>query len=236
LVARGEQRGYDVVCVDEAHYLKNRKAKRTRTILGPGSFLSFAKRVWLFTGTPVLNRPAEFYPILRALAPELISPYLTWQAYGERFCAGYKLGPNASIIQKRKAEDGWVMDGYSHLDDLAARIEPFMLRRTKEDVLDELPDKVETVVPLDIDPPVGLEYLPIATARRELALAKVDKAVDYVAELVAGADKVVVFSHHRDAIHALDAGLRHLGPVIVYGGMSADDKQKSIDRFISDPS
>ena len=63
--------------IDEAHYLKNSSAQRTRAIYGPkidlkGSPLEFVDHIWCLTGTPLLNHPAEFWTHLHALAPQTI--------------------------------------------------------------------------------------------------------------------------------------------------------------------
>ena len=80
LDARGP---WDVLVCDEAHYLKNPEAARTTALLGetmeptvrgasrdapvPGALP--ARRVWLLTGSPVLNQPVELFPLLRTLDP-----------------------------------------------------------------------------------------------------------------------------------------------------------------------
>ena len=59
-------RKFQVVIADEAHMLKNRKAKRTRAVVPA---LKAAKRAILLTGTPALARPEELYVLLSALHP-----------------------------------------------------------------------------------------------------------------------------------------------------------------------
>lgn len=225
LQARGANQGYDLLLCDESRYLKNQTAKRTKAILGKSSFTRHAKHKWLLDGTPVPNRPVELFPVLSALAPDVIDPYLTWQLFGEYFCRGKK-----NIF-------GWDMSGHSNIEELQNRLlgSGFMLRRTKEEVMDELPNKVETLVGLDVSCAAQLDDSHIATVRRELALAKLPRAVEHIASLLVNVDKVVVFAHHRDVIEQLQVALSNHGAVIVYGGMTADQKQRSIDAFVSDP-
>ena len=64
---------YDVLICDEAHYLKSRTSQRTKAILGNDSsqYPGIASRyLWLLTGTPMMNRPEELYPLLSAIARE----------------------------------------------------------------------------------------------------------------------------------------------------------------------
>lgn len=224
LIARGGVRPFDVCVIDEAHYLKNPAAKRTKRLLGKSSFLHFCRYKWCLTGTPILNRPAEFYPLLRTMAPETIDPYLSMHAFGVQFCNG-----------RRTVDGQWDYSGYSHLTDLAERIKPYMLRRKKEDVLDQLPDIVRTPVNLDVTPPSTLDDTHIATVRRELAIAKIGAASEFITDLLTEVPKIVVFSHHRAVIEGLADSLRDYGPVICYGGLNAEQKQKAIDNFVNNP-
>lgn len=226
LVARGENYGYDAVVMDEAHFLKNINAQRTKKVLGKGSFLRNAKRRWALTGTPVLNRPVELYPLAYTLAPQCIEPYLSYKAFTERYCAA-RFDP---IMRELNVK------GASHVAELASRIEPFMLRRKLEDVESQLPSVVETVVDVAGLTLAGLDSLPMSSARRELALAKIPFSLSYIRDTVEQVGKVVVFAHHRDVIQGLQSGLSDLGAVVCYGGMDPNQKQRSIDSFVNSPS
>jgi SWI/SNF-related matrix-associated actin-dependent regulator 1 of chromatin subfamily A len=225
LLNRGANQGFDVVICDEARYLKNMAAKRTKKILGAKAFTHSAKRKWMLDGTPVPNRPVEIYPILKTMAPDVIDPYLSYNDFGRYFCRG------------RRDLFGWDMSGHSNIAELNQRLtgSGFMLRRTKEEVMDELPDKVETIIEIPDVLVEGVESLHIATARRDLAMAKIPAATAHIAGMLDEINKVVVFAHHRDVIETLSANLAEQGAVIVYGGMTADQKQKSIDSFNTDP-
>jgi SWI/SNF-related matrix-associated actin-dependent regulator 1 of chromatin subfamily A len=68
--------------------------------------------------------------------------------------------------------------------------------------------------------------------RHRLGMAKVEATVEYVRELLdGGVAKVVVFAHHRDVLEALQAELDAYGPVLLYGGMAAEDKDAAVVRF-----
>ena len=248
LLIRGQNTAYDAVVIDEAHYLKNEEAQRTKRLLGPKTFLNFAFYKWLLTGTPILNRPSEFWPILGALAPQCIHPYLSWKSFTDRYCdsfsektcrkCGLKFRPRAKQCHAcggKSFHEGEINTrGCSNPDELAERIRAFMFRRKKEEVLEQLPDVVETVIDVDIPLPPGLETEPIATARRLLAEAKVPSAVRFVSDMMNEVDKVVLFAYHRDVIETLHAQLSNYNSVIIYGGMSGDKKQESIDAFVND--
>jgi SWI/SNF-related matrix-associated actin-dependent regulator of chromatin subfamily A-like protein 1 len=123
---------FDVMICDEAHYLKSRAAKRTQAVLGNGKKNKGiqADFLWLLTGTPILNRPVELFPLLQAMDPDEIGSFA---AYAERYCEP-KAIPRGRLV---------VMDysGASNLVELSKRLEPRMVRRYKSDVLTQLPPK-----------------------------------------------------------------------------------------------
>lgn len=138
---------WDLVVLDEAHYIKNPKARRSKAIVGyrptkaeaeagmePVSGIP-ARRKLAMTGTPFENRPAELWTILSwLLGPDMMSK----GAFERRFCDGKMTG------------FGWAADGASHLDELNRWLrENVMVRRLKRDVLRELPPKTRMVVELD---------------------------------------------------------------------------------------
>ena len=249
LIARGKLNPYCAVVMDEAHYLKTISTKRTKRVLGRGSFLASTRYKWALTGTPILNRPAEIYPLLYTLAPQCIEPHLSWKAFGEYFCNGHDQkkcrkcgafwGPGDVVCprcqQKSHDKYGFNAMGHSHVGELAERMKSFMLRRKKEDVLDQLPDKVETIIELNCVQTASLDETHIASLRRILALDKVPMAASHITDVLADVDNVVVFAYHREAIQALYESLQEFNPVICYGGMNATQKQQSIDGFINDP-
>lgn len=117
-------RGFGVVVVDESHALKTRGSQRG---LALAPVLAAAARLVLLSGTPALNRPAELYPQLAPLAPQLVGG---WSAFAARYCGA------------RRGRFGWEANGATHLDELRERLlAPLMIRRKKADVLTELPRK-----------------------------------------------------------------------------------------------
>lgn len=131
----------DALIVDEAHYLKNPNAQRTRLILGTqqqaheeASEPIAARRFIALTGTPIPNRPFECYPLLKRLAPEEFR--------------------SASQFVRRYCPNGKNRDGGSNLDELRERMRAScMVRRKKEHVLRQLPPKRRQVIEIAHDTP-----------------------------------------------------------------------------------
>ena len=113
--------------IDEAHYIKNKQAQRTKLI---NDFVKDIERLWLLTGTPMTSRPINYYNLLNLVESPVA---LNWMAYVKRYCEGYQFR-----VGKRKI---WNVNGASNLDELRERTSKNILRRLKEDVLD-LPEKI----------------------------------------------------------------------------------------------
>jgi SNF2 family DNA or RNA helicase len=84
---------FDALVCDEAHYLKNCHALRARAILGNIDFESKntainANRKWFLTGSSVLNKPIELYPLLLALDPleDVIAQVRDIDDFREQYC------------------------------------------------------------------------------------------------------------------------------------------------------
>ena len=173
---------WDMVVCDEAHYLKNKDARRTKMVFGeratkkekeqgmadvPG--LQARKRV-LLTGTPICNKPAELWPLINYLDP------ITWGnffKFAVRYCGAHQNG------------FGWDFSGAANLAELQDKLRStIMVRRLKKDVLTELPAKRRQVVEFPADTPAlravtraereAYEGVDELEARVELAAASED--------------------------------------------------------------
>ena len=128
---------YDVMVVDECHYLKNAKTQRAKQIFGNrrGGLPAIAAKKKLFlTGTPIVNRPSELFAIANFLAPDTFGNF--W-GFMKRYA-------NAT-----RGTYGWDMSGASNLEELQQKLRAsIMVRRLKKDVLTELPPKIRQVIEL----------------------------------------------------------------------------------------
>lgn len=130
--------GFDVIIMDECHKIKNPKAKRTELFLDIfKKTKKEIKKVWLLTGTPLDNRPSEFYNLLKIIKHPITK---NWIHYIERYCAGYKDQYNH-----------WITSGSSNLEELFEQTKGSILRRTKKQVLNDFPDKTRTTIPIKLE-------------------------------------------------------------------------------------
>jgi SNF2 family DNA or RNA helicase len=107
--------------------LKERTAKRTKAVYGhnkriPG-LAARAKYVWRLSGTPAPSDASELYTHLKSAG--LVTE--NWYDFVARFCTGYS------------SDYGFKITGHKNEAELKTLLEPFMLRRMKDQVLTELP-------------------------------------------------------------------------------------------------
>lgn len=238
---------WDLVAIDEAHYLKNFQAQRTKIILGKETFLSKAKKIMLLTGTPILNRPIEIYPLLKTLFPQVLGKYAKYQEFTKRYCNGHMTATGWNVTANTK----WDVSGSSNETELKEKLKQIMIRRFKKDVIKDLPDKIYQVIDLyssdsqlqeiinreklvyDDLQNSGLDlYAAMATVRRELGEAKIPEIVKHVKMLMkSGIEKLVIFAHHKEVIRQLSEELEEYKPVVMTGETSSKERQNVVDFF-----
>ena len=234
-----------IVC-DEAHYLQSRNSRRTAAVyFGAGEAQArSAIRLWLLTGTPLWSRPRSLFPLLHLCAGTTLGRYTNYHRYAVQFCAG------ATVRRPRRGGFKNVFDdtGASNLEELRELLGPYLLRRLKADVLDELPGKTRQFIPinsklskaereldaLDFDSlgDNGLPPGPIATAVKETALLKVGSVAAHVRDVLANEDKVVVFAWNRAVMDALETALHdEYGVARIDGSTPAKSRPATIRSF-----
>lgn len=245
---------FDFIACDEAHYLKNIDAGRTKAVLGPegdgtGGLMQFAEQGWIVTGTPMANDPIDIFPFLRFVRafqgskPEFIRRFFHSRptTYGSS--------------QKPKIEG---------LPELQRLIADHSIRRTKKGIGLQLPPIFLTTVLVDGDtddirdmlaqhPGLeqavidaigagGLSFLDaqhIMTLRRLIGEAKaIPFAHMLLDELQQGMDKVVVMGVHRNALISIKDFLERHGIrcVLGIGGINENVRKANEHAFQSDPS
>lgn len=130
---------FDVEVIDEAQYIKNANTKAAESVKEIDANFRIA-----LTGTPIENRLSELWSIFDYLLPGFLYRYT-------RFRSNYEM----PIVRGS--------DAYAR-ERLQKMISPFILRRTKADVLKDLPEKLEEVY-----------YAPLEGEQKELYEARRDR-------------------------------------------------------------
>lgn len=241
-------RKWDCIVLDEGHYLKNPKKKRTRAVFGfTDKKRNFtleplqARRKIILTGTPAENYPKELYPLLHWLDPVA---WPSWFQYARRYCDPFHNG------------FGWVYKGASNLPELRNRLRStLMIRREFDEVFPELPPVRYQIIEMPVSdgatkklvsrelssynqlvesgasPEVAFKE--ISKVRHELGLVKRPLIQSYLEELrEESSRKFIVFAHHQDVLDSLYQAFPD--SVLVRGGLSDVSRQVSVDKFQND--
>lgn len=194
------------IIIDECHYIKNQKAERTKAT----KFL--AKKiedVLALSGTPITNKPLEFFTILNILQPIV---FKSWWNYVTRYCGA------------KRGYWGLELGGATNTEELYNKlINTVMLRRLKKDVLKDLPDKTRTIIPMRIKN--SKEYKEILadfinwsgsyTGNQKLGMVKIQKlqqvaaigkmesVFEWVDNMLETGEKLVIFATHHKTIDML---------------------------------
>lgn len=239
---------WELVIIDEAHYIKNPKTKRSKEVT---AIAARADRLLLLTGTPILNSPVDLFPLLQLLDPGRWDDFF---GYCRKYCdAKYVPFVTSKGFQGRR----WDASGASNLEELNEELQAScMIRRMKCDVLKELPEKRWQVVVLENGEKGNhlpgltvdnyntvirklrsnkVEFQDISAARHTQSLAKVADVIRFVELLVTSKEKLVLFAHHKDVIQRLYDCLKEFGCVRITGDTSAEDRGHAVQCFREDP-
>lgn len=115
---------WDGLIVDEAHRLRNRKARTTRDVT---TLARTCPVTFLLTGTIVTNHPADVWPLLHIVDRG-------------RFRSFWKFAEAHHVVYTTGF--GWTVGPVINPDAYVETLQPYVLRRTKADVATELPSKI----------------------------------------------------------------------------------------------
>lgn len=219
---------FDCLVCDESHYLMNAEAQRTTAIKLISQNIP---RTICMSGTPIKSRPEEFFVQLQLLHPE-IQEFSNQRLFQYRFCNAPKVKLGSIGFEEENPE----------LSNLHRKIGSFFLRRTKAEVLPQLPKK--TLIPIAIDLPdefksgtLDQQHDPLAFinyTKQFLSMVKTHLVIQHIDDLLKKDQKVIVFSQYTRTIKLLADYYESLA-VVHRGQMSAKKKQIAIDAFQKDP-
>ncbi|MGE0821435.1 MAG: DEAD/DEAH box helicase [Candidatus Binatia bacterium] len=203
----------DFLVIDEAHYAKNPEASRSRAVK---EMVPHARRVCLMTGTPLENRVDEFHALVRLLNPE-IAAQLKLINYGF-----HRLG-----VERQRFHE---------------TVAPLYLRRNQEDVLCELPEKIEKEEWIELTDEDREVYNVAVRAKNMMAMrraatlgngtgqsAKLQRLGELFDEYRESEQKVLVFSFFLDVLEAVRQYVD--APYVITGAASPAERLRIVDEF-----
>lgn len=241
---------FDLVIIDEAHYLKNNKSIRGEIMVDLIVNHNIEK-AWLLTGTPIANRPMDFFNLLKIIRAPIAN---NWQYFATRYCDARKMFRTLKNGRKKQI---WLTDGASNIDELATKTKNLILRRLKTDVLD-MPDKLVIPNYYELTDKGWDEYnrlwddylekrkaekkkgsiqrdlVELILLRKFIAMEAIPQTIEMVENALELDRKVIIFTNFTDELNEL---AEYFGKkcVIHNGPMSDKEKQKSVDEFQNNP-
>src|SRR3954449_5537488 len=224
------------IVFDESHYVKNPKANRTKAAIDLSARLPKDALRLALTGTPLVNRPRELVPQLRALGR--LGDFGSGASFERRFEG-----------QEARERLHWHLRATCYV------------RRRKDEVLTQLPPKRRITVPIPlaneheyrhleedlvdwlrhavndprqlaerIDSALRAEALVKLNALRHVAArGKLHAAIEWIKTFLESGERLVVFAHHRD----IQAELVHAFPraARILGSDPVEERQRNVELF-----
>lgn len=230
---------FDCVIFDESHALRNYKSQRTR--VAKALVKAGIPHVLFLSGTPFMNRPAELFPLLNMLDPIAYSNPVHFLL---RYCGAEFLPGTGLIVPPNKL---------TNREELIQRLSRIMLRRTKREVMSELPDKTRTSIPVVVDnmgeyreaarefkkwyraagkSTTASALAKLTALRQIIGRGKVKAAVELAESILQNDEQVVLFAHHKDVVSLLAADLKQYGVGIISGDTKPKDRQLLCANFL----
>ncbi|AIN98693.1 DNA helicase, putative [Leishmania panamensis] len=231
-----EHAHFNVVILDESHYIKAGAAKRAQHSL---KLCRESRRAILLSGTPAMSRPIELYAQLQAIQPGAVP---SRAQFGARYCNSFV------------GRFGIDLTGHAHADELHSLLRHYLIRRTKRELGRELPSKSRQLLYIYITEKekkalekqiIALRHSLSSTStaaansafslvdnsagdcaarapnvfemKMATARAKIPAVQDYVSGIVEqhlhSGEKLILFAHHQCMMEALRCAVEAVQPL-----------------------
>lgn len=235
---------------DESHRACNPRSGQSKA----SSRLSHAANICVpLTGTPMRNGPKDIWNLLNMVAPKQWPDFFP---FAKAFCNAHQKEVYTSNGRKMV----WDFDGASNQAELALKLRGHMIRRLKEEVLPDLPEKYPPrLINFTLPPKSFKQYIDVlhetteaireamrengylrgealvqlTTLRKLAADLVLDQIGDWIEDFIED-DKLIVFTHHRDTADKLFERFKTVA-VKVVGGLSQAERKAAMDAFKDNP-
>lgn len=199
------------IIIDECQRIKNHLSDRAKAVQ------RIAKKVQYkipMSGTPIKNNAGEYFTILNLVRPAKFGQYA---GFLKQYCDFYENGY------------GYKIGGLKHPDRFHEETKDFIIRRTKDQVLKDLPSLDRRFFHVELDPKLNKAYaaaleeldelfygdessfakssatIEIMTRLRHITgISKTEECIDWVTDYLMSCDrKLVIFTHHKDVADIL---------------------------------
>ena len=219
---------FQFVILDEAHSIKNKDSLRAKNIL---PIAVRAKRLIIMTGTPLLAKPYEGYPLLYALRPDI---FCYFKKFAYRYC-----DPQPTPM-------GINWSGTSNTKELHWILSCLMVRRLKRDVLQQLPPKRRQKIWIRTDEKVieEIKKVRLQVFGRKGTLecysltskAKINGVKEYISDIIDAKEKFIVFAYHYEMLNSLEELCKNkkIDYMRIDGNTKQDKRYENVKYFQTD--
>jgi SWI/SNF-related matrix-associated actin-dependent regulator of chromatin subfamily A-like protein 1 len=237
--------GLNGLICDESHYVKNSSAARTKNIMQISKYIPQSGMILLLSGTPITNAPQEIVSQLDILG--VLGKFGGKWAFLKRYTGAYYNGYH------------WDTSGASNTNELNLKLRQICyIRRVKDEVLKELPEKSRNIVIVSGSKTEMIAYnkaekdlvsfltengykasdsaqhlQKTGVLKRLASEAKMESACEWIDNFLESTDrKLVVFAHNVSIVDELS---KKYGGLRVSGRDDSDARQHAIDSFQNNP-
>lgn len=247
--------GFKLIVVDESQNFSNMSTKRTQALLDIARVIPHKI---CMSGTPILNRASEYFPVLHMIKPD------HWQNY-KRFINQWIEAREVYNHETRKTTYKLAGIQPTRRTEFFNRTALYMLRRRKRDVLRDLPKFRRNFVVVDVSE-TGMrqayndqaqqlgDYIDsqhfthdsgfqrsskmlafLMKMRHICGMAKAELCVEHANEFLESTeesgDKLIIGCHHDDVMAELARALAPYDPILLPSGIDQIERVKRIDKF-----
>lgn len=230
--------GFRLLVGDEVQAISNPDSQRATAFKALSEIIPHCIGM---SGTPAMSKPLQFWTLLSIVEP---SRFKNFYFYKNRYC------------DPQTNEFGTTYNGASNIEELHGVLVNCMLRRTKAEVMKDLPPKVMEVVPLEVDSSDMKAYYEeerevfsedtekgeVENARNKVAhllrtayALKEKSMLDWIDDFLESGRKLLLFAWHRSVVEVLVDELKMWCPAMIYGGLSPNDREAARKKFIENP-
>jgi superfamily II DNA or RNA helicase len=230
--------GFRLLVGDEVQAIGNPESQRAAAFKELSEIIP---HVIGMSGTPAMSKPLQFWTLLSIVEP---SKFKNYYVYRNRYC------------DPQQDAYGTKYNGASNVEELHELLVNCMLRRTKSEVMKDLPPKVMEVVPLEVDAAGLDDYYEeerstfsedtvkgekesarnkVAHLLRTAYALKEKSMLLWIEDFLESGKKLLLFAWHRSVVEVLYDTLKEYHPAIIYGGMTTNEREEARKKFIEDP-
>ena len=208
---------WDVCLIDESHYISNPNSLRT---LAVQTLVADISHVILMSATPGKNRPSDLFVPLNIINKKI---FPSFYEYGHRFCdPKWRMG-------------AWEFKGASNTGELNHLLtSTIMIRRTKEQVFPQLPQRIRIPVLLEGGNPLentDISLHAFEKMKQAAVKAKMSAMIEWIKNMLKTEDKLIIFGEHKFTIDSIFNAFPNISVRVDGTVPSPVKRQEAVYRF-----